>query len=69
MTFSLDSSVEVLGIAKEREFVADVLSGQASQEQRGPGLLTNLEVDLADMYAGRTVEARLLLPKPSLADS
>jgi DnaJ-related protein SCJ1 len=30
--------------------------GGGGGEQRGPGLLTNLEVDLADMYAGRTIE-------------
>jgi DnaJ-related protein SCJ1 len=30
--------------------------GGQQQEQRGPGMLTNLEVSLADMYTGRTVE-------------
>jgi DnaJ-related protein SCJ1 len=30
--------------------------GHQAQEQRGPGMLTNLEVSLADMYTGRTVE-------------
>lgn len=30
--------------------------GGGQQEQRGPGMLTNLEVSLADMYTGRTVE-------------
>ncbi|GFZ44621.1 hypothetical protein JCM24511_02345 [Saitozyma sp. JCM 24511] len=30
--------------------------GGPPQEQRGPGLLTNLEVSLADMYTGRTFQ-------------
>lgn len=34
--------------------------GQGGErEHRGPGLLTNLEVELGDMYAGRTVEVSL----------
>ncbi|KAK4688573.1 DnaJ-related protein SCJ1, partial [Tremellales sp. Uapishka_1] len=33
--------------------------GGQQQEQRGPGMLTNLEVSLADMYAGRTVEFQI----------
>ncbi|KAK8844597.1 hypothetical protein IAR55_006444 [Kwoniella newhampshirensis] len=33
--------------------------GGGQQEQRGPGLLTNLEVSLADMYTGRTVEFQI----------
>lgn len=30
----------------------------AAQEQKGPGLITNVEVSLADMYTGRTLEVR-----------
>jgi DnaJ-class molecular chaperone len=30
--------------------------GGGGGAQRGPGIITNLEVELSDMYAGRTVE-------------
>lgn len=30
----------------------------AAQEQKGPGLITNVEVSLADLYTGRTLEVR-----------
>lgn len=33
--------------------------GGGGGEQRGPGMLTQLEVDLADMYTGRTAEVSL----------
>ncbi|WVQ85189.1 hypothetical protein IAT38_007354 [Cryptococcus sp. DSM 104549] len=33
--------------------------GGAREAQRGPGLLTNLEVSLGDMYTGRTVEFQI----------
>jgi curved DNA-binding protein CbpA len=36
--------------------------GGQQQEQRGPGMLTQLEVDLADMYTGRTLEVRIQAP-------
>ncbi|WVR03272.1 hypothetical protein IAU60_000263 [Kwoniella sp. DSM 27419] len=38
---------------------ARFFGGGAPQEQRGPGLITNLEVTLADMYTGRTVEFQI----------
>ncbi|WVQ64558.1 uncharacterized protein L199_002725 [Kwoniella botswanensis] len=38
---------------------ARFFGGGAPQEQRGPGLITNLEVSLADMYTGRTVEFQI----------
>ena len=58
-----DSSVEVGGDIELKLccYICNVVltpTGQAVQEQRGPGLLTNLEVSLADMYMGRTVEVR-----------
>ena len=33
--------------------------GHSGGAQKGPGLLTNLQVELGDMYAGRTVEVSL----------
>ena len=33
--------------------------GGGQDAQRGPGLITNLEVSLADMYTGRTVEVSI----------
>ncbi|WRT63412.1 uncharacterized protein IL334_000317 [Kwoniella shivajii] len=38
---------------------ARFFGGGGQQEQRGPGLITNLEVSLADMYTGRTVEFQI----------
>ncbi|WWC67101.1 uncharacterized protein I206_101008 [Kwoniella pini CBS 10737] len=38
---------------------ARFFGGGAPQENRGPGLITNLEVSLADMYTGRTVEFQI----------
>ncbi|WVF66346.1 hypothetical protein IAT40_001086 [Kwoniella sp. CBS 6097] len=38
---------------------ARFFGGGGQQEQKGPGLLTNLEVSLADMYTGRTVEFQI----------
>jgi len=40
---------------------------QQQQERKGPGLLTNLEVTLADMYRGKTAEVRAILPFSTLA--
>src|SRR4051794_10328476 len=46
----------------------DVVAGrQQQQERKGPGLLTNLEVTLADMYRGKTAEVRAILPFSTLA--
>jgi hypothetical protein len=33
-----------------------IVGGGGQQENKGPGLITNLEVALADMYTGRTIE-------------
>ncbi|WVO13544.1 hypothetical protein L204_101165 [Cryptococcus depauperatus] len=38
---------------------ARFFGGGAPQEQRGPGMITNLEVSLADMYTGRNVEFQI----------
>lgn len=48
--------------------VPDVVTGrQQQQERKGPGLLTNLEVTLADMYRGKTAEVRAIHPFPTSA--
>ncbi|ADV24599.1 chaperone regulator [Cryptococcus gattii Ru294] len=33
--------------------------GGAAQEQKGPGMITNVEVSLADLYTGRTLEFQI----------
>ncbi|ODN75494.1 hypothetical protein L202_06625 [Cryptococcus amylolentus CBS 6039] len=38
---------------------ARFFGGGGVQEQRGPGMITNLEVSLNDMYTGRTVEFQI----------
>ena len=38
------------------DMFARFFGGGQPQERKGPGMMTNLEVDLADMYTGRTVE-------------
>lgn len=43
----------------QQDMFSRFFGGGQQQEQRGPGLLTNLEVDLADMYSGRTVEFQI----------
>ena len=36
--------------------------GHGQQEKRGPGLMTHLEVDLADLYTGKNVEVSFSYP-------
>jgi DnaJ-related protein SCJ1 len=45
----------------DKRAVSDApLGGQRQQEKRGPSMLTQIEVDLADMYMGKHVEVSLL---------
>jgi hypothetical protein len=54
------SSVSVLVVVLVRPYGLksdlDITGRQQPQERKGPGLLTNLEVTLADMYRGKTAE-------------
>jgi hypothetical protein len=66
MTCFRGSSGEVRSMRLACNTVIELtVGGGGQQENKGPGLITNLEVALADMYTGRTIEVCSL--KVSLA--